>query len=1129
MMKTKILSLIMSSVFTLSAAGSFSAGAEGYKSEYGAVTITVIDEETNELFNEDRNNFWLTGSPALKNGSDSKAASAGGAILGGQWNTAKSNPYVNEKLLVDFSYYIQYVGMDYDGYRYSIDHDRSEESFEVTDTEPIEVTVYMKKNTWDNSAVNTTDINGSTVATTVSSAVSSVTTATSVTTPADDEQISPNGTKIMTMEDVIGFSNKSDTVVLQWSDFTDYKGEVITGESQVWKTEWDFALEDGYTLKVCGNTEIRFPDHVYLYGSNKRRIDICIDDVRMFLNKGVGEDSVNISEEVKEHFRVYETYSDENTKPERRLVQDFKNIFRLYNVPIRFAFVDYDNIDDILASEYILQRCFVVEQQDGSMTFYTEHLDEIRSNRYTIVNGEQKQLQYIPIPDKTYERFTDKDFVKNNISPDAELENIYYLSGESSMMGTAIYYRTSVGDYVYYKEMLFPVKDFCKYQKAIYDKYAEYPDENGFGGADVSGVIDLSQYKLKDADESSDQDISVLPEGAIMNDTNEVVYSVLKYPEKTVYTVGEDLDLSGIAVKCHSETYWHTEDNGQIGVLYGKSYTVEDITLDPKDAWIIELKENENGAIGTHSFKGDSFNSLEPGKYSVAYGESYKYGEKDIKFVNFMYEITIEPSTLKGDTNGDGSVDMADAVLIMQALANPDKYGINGTAENHLTEQGKLNGDFNGDGLTVGDALTIQKKLLGYDITEGQDASLGSVRLDEKVSVQAAEGKTADEKFAAAEMKLGVELLKKGFDPTKKDEENMLISPMSISAALAMTANGADGETLKEMENVLGSGLTLDQINEYMAYYMNNLPDNEKEKVYLSDSIWFKDKETFKVYDEFLEKNKKYYNAELYKAPFNDATVDDINGWVSDNTKGMIPGILDKGSLDPTANEEMLMMLINTLYFEADWQVPYEWAPKGEFTDINGNKRTIERLGSKEREYFDLGDADAFKKPYAGGNYSFVGILPKENDIVEYVKNLDAEKLLAGLSECVDPDSIDLYTMIPKFEYDYSKKLNDILEEMGMPAAFDPSHADFSKINDLSVEGADPLYISTVLHKTKIEVTETGTKAAAATAIGMAGGAMYIPKKEVYVYLDRPFVYMIVDKNNVPLFMGVATQLGDLQ
>ena len=720
--------------------------------------------------------------------------------------------------------------------------------------------------------------------------------------------------------------------------------------------------------------------------------------------------------------------------------------------------------------------------------------------------------------------------------------------------------------------------------------------------------------------------------------------------------------------------------------------------------------------------KAAALNFVQLNKYYNSYSVEY-LGAGGDKTIGTTEQIP-NHDLISGDVNCDGAVDMADAVLIMQALANPDKYGINGTAENHLTEKGRLNGDFNGDGLTVGDALTIQKKLLGYDITEGQDAaallglkdskvksavvtgmigtkkytfegekaqavvdylkslhlitnfpenpdeyngtswtidleyeggdtvtvwhnanmfirnplkpwyrmdyeeafsfddllyeldkqstedypamimvngtlyrqsdesftgdfskytakkvtsfvesgtpqkdgetnfdrdcsaeyielddgtialkhspncfifkpvsnpSMGSVRLDDKVSVQAAEGRTVDEKFAAAEMKLGIDLLKKGFAPTKKGEENMLISPMSISAALTMTANGADGETRAEMEKVLGSGLTIDQLNEYMAYYISKLPDNEKEKVYLSDSIWFKDKESFKVYDEFLETNKKYFNAELYKAPFNDTTVDDINGWVSDNTKGMIPGILDKGALDPTANEEMLMMLINTLYFEADWQVPYDWAPKGEFTDINGEKRVIERLGSKEREYFDLGDADAFKKPYAGGNYSFVGILPKENDIVEYVNNLDAEKLLAGLSECVDPDSIDLYTMIPKFEYDYSKKLNDILKEMGMPTAFSPANADFSKINDLSVEGADPLYISTVLHKTKIEVTETGTKAAAATAIGMAGGAMYQPKKEVFVYLDRPFVYMIVDKNNVPLFIGVATQLGDLQ
>ena len=217
---------------------------------------------------------------------------------------------------------------------------------------------------------------------------------------------------------------------------------------------------------------------------------------------------------------------------------------------------------------------------------------------------------------------------------------------------------------------------------------------------------------------------SVVSKTTIMCDTNEVVYTVLSYPSKTVYTVGEELELSGIAVKCRSETYWHTEDNIDKGVIYGEPYIVDGITLDPKNAWVTEMKEREDSAIGTHSCRGDSFSSLVPGKYMVAYGESYQYGDKEIKFCDFMYEVTIEPSKLKGDANGDGSVDMADAVLIMQALANPDRFGENGTAVNCLTVQGRQNADIDGDGLTVGDAYAIQIKLLGLeDTSESVDAS----------------------------------------------------------------------------------------------------------------------------------------------------------------------------------------------------------------------------------------------------------------------------------------------------------------------------------------------------------------------------------------------------------------------
>ncbi|WP_295094647.1 dockerin type I domain-containing protein [Ruminococcus sp.] len=397
--------------------------------------------------------------------------------------------------------------------------------------------------------------------------------------------------KNMTLNDVIELSIKSDTVVLKWSDFTDYKGEDISSESSLWEKEWTFKIDDEYTLKVCGKTDIIFPDHVYLSDNSKRRIDICTDDVKAFLNKGIGEDSLSISEDIKEHFRVYETYSDENTKPERRLVQDFKSIMRYYNVPVRFVFKEYDNIDDILASAYATKKYYVVKQHDGTLQCYNEHLKEMKSNRQTIKNGETLTLPYLDIPEKAFERFNDPDFVKNYISPDVNVENVYYLSGESSHMGTAIYYRTDKGDYVYYNhysigEKLFPIEDFCKYQKAISDELAKHSDENGSGDIDISDLMDLSKYELKNTTSTSE--------------------------------------------------------------------------------------------------------------------------------------------SLKGDANCDGQVDLSDAVMIMQALANPNKYGLDGTAEHHLTEQGKLNGDMNGDGLTSGDALAIQRKLLGLDKTDDQslDSSL---------------------------------------------------------------------------------------------------------------------------------------------------------------------------------------------------------------------------------------------------------------------------------------------------------------------------------------------------------------------------------------------------------------------
>ena len=494
------------------------------------------------------------------------------------------------------------------------------------------------------------------------------------------------------------------------------------------------------------------------------------------------------------------------------------------------------------------------------------------------------------------------------------------------------------------------------------------------------------------------------------------------------------------------------------------------------------------------------------------------YGRRDtVIYMDKVVSVKDPTEHFYGDINDDGIVDSFDVLTYKKYIA--------GTLSGKLTSDQFLNADINFD--TVIDEEDLKQVVdftLGVKKAFNGASNIGSIRLDNTVNVQASEGVATDAKFAEAEMNFGVDLLKKCYDKKSDSVKNLLISPLSISAALSMTANGADGQTLKEMEKLLGNGLSLEEINEYMAYYISNLPDEQKEKIYLADSIWFKNDPTFKVYDEFLETNKKFYNAEIYKSDFvPDEIVNDVNSWVNKNTKGMIPSLISPANI----KDNTMMMLVNTLYFEAEWSSPYLHTTDGKFTGLDGSKTPIQKMDSMERQYFDLGNADAFKKPYKNGDYSFVGILPHEDvDFNEYIKNLDGATLAEGLKECEDPNTVDLYVMIPKFKYNYGESLKEILPELGMETAFNPDLADFTKINDLSVPDSRPLYIDDVIHKTKIEVTEKGTKAAAATAVVMgAGAAAPIEKKKVYIYLDRPFVYMIVDKNNVPLFIGAATQL----
>ena len=348
------------------------------------------------------------------------------------------------------------------------------------------------------------------------------------------------------------------------------------------------------------------------------------------------------------------------------------------------------------------------------------------------------------------------------------------------------------------------------------------------------------------------------------------------------------------------------------------------------------------------------------------------------------------------------------------------------------------------------------------------------------------------------------------FKASNDKGKNTLISPLSVLCALAMTANGAEEETLAQMEEVLG--MTTEELNLYLYSYMKNLPQGDKYKLSLANSIWFTEDERFTVNQDFLQTNADYYGADIYKAPFDKQTLKDINNWVKQNTDGMIPEILDQ--IPP----EAIMYLVNALAFEAEWSEIYEkhQVKDGEFTKEDGTKQDVKFMYGSEGTYFEDEKATGFMKRYKGGKYAFVAMLPNEGvSVSEYIASLDGESLNALLA---NPQYATVRTSIPKFETEYKVDMSDILQSMGMTEAFDMYNADFEGLGT-STDGN--IYISRVLHKTFISVGEKGTKAGAATIVEMKDGAAAEPTEPKEVYLDRPFVYMLVDcENNIPFFIG---------
>ena len=347
--------------------------------------------------------------------------------------------------------------------------------------------------------------------------------------------------------------------------------------------------------------------------------------------------------------------------------------------------------------------------------------------------------------------------------------------------------------------------------------------------------------------------------------------------------------------------------------------------------------------------------------------------------------------------------------------------------------------------------------------------------------------------------------------------KNTMISPLSFLTAMGLLENGAAGDSLKEIETAFGCDI--ESFNEWYDAWSKLIMLYGGDALNIANSVWYKADPTLVVSEDYLKKTAETYDAQAFEAPFDDKTLEDINGWVSDNTKGMIPAILDKISKDA------MMFLINATCFEGSWYEDYKDDQiKGNeiFTREDGTEEKATMLYSREMDgrFYENEYLTGTSKYYTDG-FQISFFLPKEGVTVEdALAKLNGDEINDLMANGILSD-VDL--VIPEFAFDYTApKCIEALKEMGIVSVFDENGADLSPM--ASTTDGYNLYVNTVIHKTHIELDREGTKAAAATAIGIAKATALmqdVPLNEVR--LDRPFIFVISDsQTSTPIFMGTV-------
>ncbi|MCT8140460.1 serpin family protein [Anaerobacillus sp. CMMVII] len=351
----------------------------------------------------------------------------------------------------------------------------------------------------------------------------------------------------------------------------------------------------------------------------------------------------------------------------------------------------------------------------------------------------------------------------------------------------------------------------------------------------------------------------------------------------------------------------------------------------------------------------------------------------------------------------------------------------------------------------------------------------------------------------------------------KERDESILISPFSISLALAMTVNGADGDTKTAMiEAMQQTSVPLEEINQSFQALMN-IMTNADPKVQLSiaNSLWGREDKNF--YEDFVATNKDFYDAKLTLLDFQAAdAVETINKWVNQETSGKIEKIIE----DPIDHDTVLF-LVNAIYFKGDWKLPFSknrTVDKPFFTK-DGKQQTVKMMSNEGAfQYFDKNGLQGIRLPYGDGRFAMDLFLPTQS-MDQFLENTTKDEWLKWMTSF---QTMNGYLEMPRFSLEYENSLVEVLKTFGMEVAFDEHKANLSKIAPVPPN----LYISEVLHKTFIDVNEEGAEAAAVTSVEVKEESA--PMYDFYMEVNRPFLYVIHDtETQAILFIGVTEEINE--